>query len=77
MDLYNSKKKGEVEGQQTFLKPYELRGGKRAGAGRKSKRGATYVARIPESYRGAVEHLVSLLDGVEQSELPEVKVTIK
>ena len=52
MDLYDSKKKGEVDGQQTFLKPYEQRGGKRAGAGRKSKRGPTYVARIPEAYKG-------------------------
>ena len=77
MDLYDSKKKGEVEGQQTFLKPFEQRGGKRTGAGRKSKRGPTYVARIPESYRGAVEHLITLLDDVEHDKLPEVKITIE
>lgn len=53
------------------------RGGKRLGAGRKSKRGPTYVARIPEAYRDAVERLVGLLDEVEQDKLPDVKVTIK
>ena len=77
MDLYDSKKKGEVEGQTTFLKPYEQRGGKRAGAGRKSKRGPTYVARIPEAYRDAVERLIGLLDEVDQDRLSKVEITIK
>lgn len=65
------------EEQLDLIPKPKPRGGKRTGAGRKSKRGPTYVTRIPEAYRGAVEHLIGLLDEVEQHELPEVKVTIK
>ena len=77
MTLYDSKKKGEIEGQQTFLKPYEQRGGKRTGAGRKSKRGETYVTRIPTAYRASVEALMLLLDDIEKDQLPEVVIPIK
>ena len=65
------------EEQRDLIPRPKPRGGKRAGAGRKSKRGPTYVARIPESYRHAIGQLIELLDEVEQHKLCEVEVTIK
>lgn len=50
------------------LKP-KPRGGKRIGSGRKSKRGETYVTRIPVAYKDSVEQLLLLLDSVELSEI--------
>ena len=77
MKSYESRVKGEEEGQLTFIKPADQRGGKRTGAGRKSKRGETYVTRIPTAYRASVEALMALLDDVEHTELDKMDIIIK
>lgn len=62
MKVYDSTSKDAQAGQTTFLKPLKQRGGKRANAGRKSKRGSTSVMRVPDAYRDAINALINMLD---------------
>ncbi len=63
--LYDSKNKGALVGQQTFLKPHKQRGGKRANAGRKSTRGSTSVMRIPDSYKDVIKAVCTMFDNID------------
>lgn len=65
------------EVQYEFFSKPKPRGGKRTGAGRKSKRGKTCVIRVPEAYRGPLNELFALLDTIPEDELPSIQVSIK